>query len=144
MIDYTKPLETTCGKPVRLLSDEPLKGSGGFLPAAIIIDGDEYLATVHANEAALIAWHALGPRHFDLRNVPPVNEVLMQLFLDGPTWDGNLISKSDRDKLIQTGMARKWDGWNFLTEYGVQSAVREGLLAKDRTDKHWFKKAALR
>jgi len=32
-------------------------------------------------------------------------EVLRQLLFQGPVWDGNIISKSDRDDLIDFGLA---------------------------------------
>jgi hypothetical protein len=71
------------------------------------------------------------------------NEVLMQLFVGGPTWDGNVVSKSDRDELLSAGLADRWEGWTFLTETGVKVAVAGGYAAKDWHDKRWYKKAAL-
>lgn len=59
------------------------------------------------------------------------NEVLMQLFVFGPTWDGNLVSKSDRNELATAGLADYWEGWNFLTREGVKAAVAGGYAAKD-------------
>ena len=70
------------------------------------------------------------------------NECLMQLFVQGPTWDGNLISKSDRDILVAAGFADRWNGWNFLTQEGVEAAVAVGLAAMHRHDKRWHDKAA--
>ncbi len=54
------------------------------------------------------------------------SEVLMQLFVQGPTWDGNLISKAERDALVDRGFADRWNGWNFLTQEGVEAAVAGG------------------
>ncbi len=71
------------------------------------------------------------------------NEVLMQLFVFGPTWDGNLISKSDRDTLLRAGLASRYEGWNFLTEAGVQTALTGGRAARYRADRRWYEKAAL-
>lgn len=68
-----------------------------------------------------------------------MNEVLGQLFVFGPTWDGNLVSKADRDALVEAGHAYRWDGWNFLTKRGVQAAVAAGLTAQRNT--LWYKKA---
>lgn len=70
------------------------------------------------------------------------NEVLMQLFVFGPTWDGNLISKSDRDELVDAGLCNRWEGWNFLTETGVRTAVSGGHAASDWADRRWYLKAA--
>jgi len=70
------------------------------------------------------------------------NEVLMQLFVSGPTWDGNLISKSDRTELVSAGLCERWEGWNFLTSAGVKVAISGGYAAKDWHDKRWYRKAA--
>lgn len=35
------------------------------------------------------------------------------------TWDGNLISKAYRDKLVKTGLAQRAHGFNWLTPDGV-------------------------
>jgi len=71
------------------------------------------------------------------------NEVLMQLFVEGPTWDGNLISKSDRDELVDADLVERWQGWNFLTLDGVKAALSGGHAAKDRVDTRWYRKATV-
>jgi hypothetical protein len=48
---------------------------------------------------------------------------LHQLFKNGPTWDGNIISKEGRGELIRAGYAGRVDGFAFLTEEGVRLAV---------------------
>jgi hypothetical protein len=50
-------------------------------------------------------------------------EVLWQLFRCGPTWDGDIVSKTGRDKLIDLGMAKRTEGWSYLTETGVLAAL---------------------
>jgi hypothetical protein len=70
------------------------------------------------------------------------NECLMQLFVFGPTWDGNVVSKSERDALVDAGLCDRWEGWNFLNEAGVKAAVSGGFAAKDWHDKRWYRKAA--
>jgi len=69
------------------------------------------------------------------------SEVLMQLFVQGPTWDGNLISKAERDALVNRGFADRWNGWNFLTQEGVEAAVAGGKAARGWNDKRWYNKA---
>lgn len=44
------------------------------------------------------------------------------------TWDGNLISKSERDELVKTGLAQRGYGWNWITEKGVEYLVNLGIL----------------
>jgi hypothetical protein len=44
------------------------------------------------------------------------------------TWDGNLISKSDRDELVKAGLAQRAHGWNWITEKGVEYLVNLKLL----------------
>ena len=69
----------------------------------------------------------------------------MQLFVSGPTWDSNLISKSGRSELIELGLAFYVNGWQSLTEEGVRVAS-EWDLAELRSshDKRWYNKAACR
>lgn len=50
---------------------------------------------------------------------PSAAAVLGQLFLGGPTWDGNLVSKSGRDELVGRGLAERDDGFQWLTRRGV-------------------------
>ena len=69
------------------------------------------------------------------------NEVLAQLFTDGPTWDGDLIAKSDRNELVRLNLVDCWEGWNFLTEKGVQTAVQVGMTTRHHVDQRWYKKA---
>ena len=70
------------------------------------------------------------------------DDVLMQLFVCGPTWDGDLASKSERDLLVRAKLCEREDGWNFLTRLGVLAAVRRGLQAHDWADTRWYRKAA--
>jgi len=49
--------------------------------------------------------------------------VLHQLFKSGPTWDGNVISKSGRGDLVKAGLAFHVAGFASLTENGVQLAA---------------------
>lgn len=70
-------------------------------------------------------------------------EVMMQLFVQGPTWDGDLVSKSERDDLVDDGFCNRADGWNFLTAEGVRVAASAGRLeAKSWADQRWYRKAA--
>jgi len=70
------------------------------------------------------------------------SETLMQLFVQGPTWDGNLVSKEERDRMVDAGLADRWNGWNFLTQEGVEAAVAGGMAARHWRDKRWYKKAS--
>lgn len=51
--------------------------------------------------------------------------------LAGPVWDGNLISKSDRDSLHKAGYIARAHGWNFISEAGIEVAHNLGLLNPD-------------
>jgi hypothetical protein len=47
------------------------------------------------------------------------------------TWDGNLISKIDRDRLVQSGLVQRFEGGlNLITAKGVQYLYDLGLLPK--------------
>jgi len=70
----------------------------------------------------------------DLRTMPSsVNESLWQMFKDGPTWDGNLVSKAARTWLVENGLAFRAKGYNALTEKGLEMGVSLGMCErKDR------------
>lgn len=72
------------------------------------------------------------------------SEVLMQLFVYGPTWDGNLISKEERDRLVDAGLVVRWNGWNQLTEEGLEAGLAGGKAAKHWHDKRWYNKAVIK
>lgn len=44
------------------------------------------------------------------------------------TWDGDLIDKYARKRLVERGYAQQSGGWNFLTKAGVKALVDFGLL----------------
>lgn len=44
------------------------------------------------------------------------------------TFDGKLLSKDARNKLVGRGYAQKLEGWNWLTETGVKALVDSGFL----------------
>lgn len=50
-------------------------------------------------------------------------DTLLQLFLHGPSWDGNIPDKAGRDALVDDGMVERFDGWNWLTEKGVKKCL---------------------
>lgn len=54
-------------------------------------------------------------------------EQLIQLF-HGVTWDGDLISKSDRKELVKAGLAGQDEGWNYITEQGIQFLEQGGFI----------------
>lgn len=58
---------------------------------------------------------------------PSAIAVLHQLFKTGPTWDGNIVSKSGRGELIAAGYAGRVSGFRlhfaFLTKDGVALAA---------------------
>lgn len=66
-------------------------------------------------------------------------EMLGQLFVNGPTWDGNIICKTGRGELFDTGLASRVNDFSFLTEEGVRAAS-EWNVHWDRDDERWYKK----
>jgi hypothetical protein len=50
----------------------------------------------------------------------------------GPVWDGNLISKSERDRFKQAGWVDQRAGFNFLTATGVSICATLNLLRSDQ------------
>jgi hypothetical protein len=66
-------------------------------------------------------------RYVNKHPVSSFYDQLMQLmFL---TWDGDLISKSDRDQLVKKGLAVRFgNGWNIITETGVAFLERKDYI----------------
>ncbi len=50
-------------------------------------------------------------------------EVLGQLYVSGPTWDGNICCKNGRGQLCRAGLAWHEHGYASLTPEGVRVAV---------------------
>ena len=63
-------------------------------------------------------------------------EVLWQMFRNGPTWDGNVISKTARDELKTLGYIDRLHGWQFLTREGMHMAlIADYDVRKDKEDR---------
>lgn len=65
-------------------------------------------------------------------------EVLGQLFVKGPTWDGDILSKMGRNELYDNGLIERMQGWNFLTRDGMQAAIEWDT--KGKYDGRWYRK----
>ena len=68
-------------------------------------------------------------------------EMLGQLYVSGPTWDGNVCSKQGRGELCRAGLAWHEHGYASLTPEGVRIAVewdRKDLAR--RHDQRWIEK----
>jgi hypothetical protein len=65
------------------------------------------------------------------------HEVMWQLFKNGPTWDGDIVSKSGRGELFKASLASRVEGWSYLTAEGMELAVRVFLMGdrKERWDR---------
>lgn len=68
-------------------------------------------------------------------------EVLGQLFLTGPQWDGNISSKTGRDFLHEHGLIARASGWQWLTEEGVKMASNYKSIPESWFEGRWRKKA---
>lgn len=53
-------------------------------------------------------------------------DVLWCLFAHGPTYDGDVPSKMGRDELVDMGLAERYDGWQWLTRHGAETAIDAG------------------
>lgn len=69
---------------------------------------------------------------------------LGQLFLQGPVWDGNLVSKAGRDELFDHNFVDRDEGWNWLTPEGVTLAIRVGKNREPSETDKWYLKAVMR
>jgi hypothetical protein len=70
-------------------------------------------------------------------------EVLGQMFLNGPIWDGNVCSKVGRGELVSAGLAIHAHGFAFLTSEGVRTAIEWKDFHRPLTDwsQRWLRKA---
>ena len=59
-------------------------------------------------------------------------EVMRCLFLQGPTWDGDIPSKAGRGELIANGYAKHGYGYAWLTDIGVEFAITSMLLGEEK------------
>lgn len=71
-------------------------------------------------------------------------DVLGQLFVSGPVWDGHLISKTGRDNLVACGLAVRWDGWQTLTQDGLVAALEWKMAEETPQNRAWFRKQRAR
>lgn len=44
------------------------------------------------------------------------------------TWDGDLIGKQERDKLVKSELAQRFNGWNLITPKGVEYLETLGFI----------------
>lgn len=76
-------------------------------------------------------YHADGDTRIGL--LPLLNSMEIELLnqCQIPVWDGNVISKSTRDKLWDKGLIDRWNGYQFLTIYGFAVVEIFGLIRKE-------------
>lgn len=86
----------------------------------------------------------MTPWKFCRKLTPGGTTVLGQLFVNGPTWDGNIVSKPGRAELVALQLAKQESGFSFLTAEGVQVAVEWEHSPEDLKDDfraRWHMKA---
>ena len=72
---------------------------------------------------------------------PCAVSVLGQLFVEGPTLDGNVMSRAGRCDLVNAGLAFLESGWASLTADGVRLATEWDLASLyERRDRRWYLK----
>lgn len=59
-------------------------------------------------------------------------ETMRCLFFHGPTWDGDLPSKSGRSELIERGFAERGHGFNWLNAKGVEFGIKSLMLDQQK------------
>jgi hypothetical protein len=60
------------------------------------------------------------------------NDTLLCLFIYGPTYDGDVPSKMQRDELFDAGLVSRSEGFNWLNDKGVVFALSCGCEVKKR------------
>jgi hypothetical protein len=72
---------------------------------------------------------------------PSAVEMLGQLYVNGPTWDGNVCSKQGRADLCRAGLAWRAHGYAQLTQEGVRIAAEWDIRdLQRRHEARWLKK----
>jgi hypothetical protein len=82
-------------------------------------------------------WNKHVPVQFN-ELVSTAKDVLGQLFLDGPTSDGDIATKQGRNELCDLHLAEHAHGWTYLTREGVILALVADV--KSLHDKRWYRK----
>lgn len=83
------------------------------------VDGDNDYADANVDAydvAARLAWNSMENIH---------REVLRQLLFTGPVWDGNIISKSARNDLMEWGLATRVC---YMGEQGYAAATYRAFI----------------
>lgn len=62
-------------------------------------------------------------------------DTLRCLFFHGPTWDGDIPSKTGRGELVKKGYAHHEFGFAWLTREGVEFAIKS--MEMDRAKERW-------
>ena len=81
------------------------------------------------------------PYTVSVKLTPVAVEVMRCLFLHGPTWDGNVPSKSGRDELFELKLATRINGYSWLTADGIRLALANKL---DREKERWSRERGRR
>lgn len=80
---------------------------------------------------------------FETKSMSPCAiECLGQLFVSGPTWDGNICTKAGRGELFELGLCDRINGFAFLTKEGVELASNWTFAESGWHDQRWYNKAA--
>jgi len=81
----------------------------------------------------------------DLQLTELAKAVAVQLFLQGPTWDGNIIDKTARDELRDKGLATRSQAYAWLTYDGVVYVLQRlnGHAEKENRISAWRKDMAM-
>ena len=80
----------------------------------------------HPNQYSL-SWNAWGQQY--VREIER-NDTLVQLFMNGPTFDGDMVSKKQRDEMFGLGLVARFNGYQTLTLVGLKVCM---MLDMDRT-----------
>lgn len=70
---------------------------------------------------------ASGPAPIRVQLTAQAADVLRCLFFHGPTYDGNVPSKTGRDELVDMKLAQRAQGWQWLTRAGIDSCLANGV-----------------
>jgi len=102
----------------RLLDREPEDGRG------VTADGRVVTGQAGQDQCSEVA---SGPAPIRVQLTAAAADVLRCLFFHGPTWDGNVPSKTGRDELVDMKLAQRGQGWQWLTRAGMDICFANGI-----------------
>ena len=82
---------------------------------------------------------ACSDRNERLMLIPTLTPIQLEVLaqMTHAVWDGYVISKQARGELVEKGLVSRWNGWNFITQYGMVVLDTLKMFPTKYTSKDW-------